>query len=349
MTDKRYQVFVSSTYKDLVAERQQVTEQLLRIRCIPSGMELFTASGLPPWDVIASALDTTDYMILVLAGRYGSSMVDDGRSYTEREYDYAVSLGIPVLAFLHEAPKDLSSKHVDTGEAAEKLEAFQTKVRDSGRHTVEFWRDGRELAQKVVAAIPQVFQTQPRPGWTRGGTDTGDNEGNRGPLTATEAPSDELAAARSEVDRRLLMERLGDWTPGSGFFRWLTDEVNHKYFPHTWWDEMHQKLAAWNSDARRLNDPDLERRFSEAVAALDLYYGRVVYYLHTIDNKPGRDGYSSVPAEWSSTQPRQHRQAFADLDEGRARLIAALNGVYQAAHERGIDLSQTPRSAPTSR
>ena len=68
MTDKRYQVFVSSTYKDLVAERQQVTEQLLRIRCIPSGMELFTASGLPPWDVIASALDTTDYMILILAG-----------------------------------------------------------------------------------------------------------------------------------------------------------------------------------------------------------------------------------------------------------------------------------------
>jgi hypothetical protein len=164
-----------------------------------------------------------------------------------------------------------------------------------------------------------------------------------------DARAGELAAAKSEADRRLLMERLGDWTPGSGYFRWLTDEVNHKYFPHTRWDEMGRKLAAWNSDARRLNDPDLERRFSEAVAALGLYYGRVIYYLHTIDNKPGDDGYSSVPAEWSSTQPRQHRQAFADLDEGRARLIAALNGVYQAAHERGIDLSQTPRSAPTSR
>jgi hypothetical protein len=132
-----------------------------------------------------------------------------------------------------------------------------------------------------------------------------------------DARTGELAAARSEADRRLLMERLGDWTPGSSYFRWLTDEVNHKYFPHTRWDEMDRKLAAWSSDARRLNDPDLERRFRRAVAALDLYYGRVVSYLHTIDNKPGHDGYSSVPPEWSDTQPTQHRQAFVDLDEGQ--------------------------------
>ncbi len=91
MTDKRYQVFVSSTYKDLIEERQHVSEQLLRSRCIPSGMELFTASGRPPWFVIKSALDTTDYMILILAGRYGS-VGSDGISFTEREYDTAYVL-----------------------------------------------------------------------------------------------------------------------------------------------------------------------------------------------------------------------------------------------------------------
>ncbi len=106
MTDKRFQVFVSSTYTDLVEARRRVSEQLLRSRCIPSGMDLFTASGRPPWAVITSALDTTDYMILMIAGRYGS--VDrDGVSFKEREYDYAVDLGIPVLAFLHAEPEML--------------------------------------------------------------------------------------------------------------------------------------------------------------------------------------------------------------------------------------------------
>ena len=38
MTLKRYQVFVSSTYKDLVEERSAVTSCLLDNDCIPIGM-----------------------------------------------------------------------------------------------------------------------------------------------------------------------------------------------------------------------------------------------------------------------------------------------------------------------
>ncbi len=134
MPDKGFQVFVSSTYTDLIEERQQVTEQLLRSRCIPSGMELFTASGRPPWDVIKAALDTTDYMVLILAGRYGS-VGSDGLSYTEREYDYAVAQDIPVLAFLHATPTKLPADQFDTGTLGKKRGAFWKKVRDSGRHT----------------------------------------------------------------------------------------------------------------------------------------------------------------------------------------------------------------------
>ncbi len=80
-----------------------MSEQLQRLRCIPAGMELFTASGRPPWDLIQSSIDDSDYVVLILAGRYGSSTGDDGLSYTEKEYDYALSRGIPILAFLHRA------------------------------------------------------------------------------------------------------------------------------------------------------------------------------------------------------------------------------------------------------
>ncbi len=142
-------------------------------------MELFTASGLPPWDVIKSAIDTTDYMILILAGRYGSSLGSDGLSYTEREYDYAESVGIPILAFLHDEPNTLPAKHVDTGRLAKKRDAFWRKVRDSERHTTDFWSSAADLAQKVATAVPEAIRTQPRPGWIRGSGETDQEEERR--------------------------------------------------------------------------------------------------------------------------------------------------------------------------
>ena len=41
--DKRYQVFVSSTYRDLMEERTKVIQTLMKMDCIPAGMELFPA------------------------------------------------------------------------------------------------------------------------------------------------------------------------------------------------------------------------------------------------------------------------------------------------------------------
>lgn len=42
--DKKYQVFVSSTYEDLQEERKKVMEALLQMNCFPVGMEYFNAS-----------------------------------------------------------------------------------------------------------------------------------------------------------------------------------------------------------------------------------------------------------------------------------------------------------------
>ena len=41
--DKRYQVFVSSTYIDLEDERDLILKTLIKMDCIPSGMEYFPA------------------------------------------------------------------------------------------------------------------------------------------------------------------------------------------------------------------------------------------------------------------------------------------------------------------
>lgn len=43
--EKRYQVFISSTFEDLKEERKAIIETLLNAKYIPAGMEMFLASN----------------------------------------------------------------------------------------------------------------------------------------------------------------------------------------------------------------------------------------------------------------------------------------------------------------
>ena len=79
--DKRYQVFVSSTFADLQEERQEVMQALLELDCIPSGMELFPAANEDQWTLIKKVIDDCDYYMVILGGRYGS-IGPSGHSYT---------------------------------------------------------------------------------------------------------------------------------------------------------------------------------------------------------------------------------------------------------------------------
>jgi Domain of unknown function (DUF4062) len=111
--EKRYQVFISSTRADLEIERRTVADDLLRRRYIPIGMEQFGASPEAAWPLIQRFIDECDYYVVVVAGTYGS-VREDGVSYTESEYDYAVSRGIPILAFLHHEPSKLPPHKVES-------------------------------------------------------------------------------------------------------------------------------------------------------------------------------------------------------------------------------------------
>jgi nucleoside 2-deoxyribosyltransferase len=126
--DKRYQVFVSSTYEDLQEERQEVMHALLELDCIPAGMELFPAANEDQWTLIKQVIDDCDYYIVIVGGRYGS--VDaDGMSYTEKEYRYALEKDKPVIGFLHKNPDKLIAKKTEKSDGMkEKLDSFRTLV-----------------------------------------------------------------------------------------------------------------------------------------------------------------------------------------------------------------------------
>ena len=95
---KRLQVFVSSTFCDLIQERQAAVEAILTAGHIPAGMELFTAGDESQMEVIKQWIDESDVYLMILAGRYGSTEPNTGKSYTQLEYEYAVGQAKPLFA-----------------------------------------------------------------------------------------------------------------------------------------------------------------------------------------------------------------------------------------------------------
>lgn len=95
---KKLQVFISSTYKDLVSERQAAVEAVLLARHIPAGMELFSAGNESQAEVISRWIDESDVYMLILGGRYGSIEPKSKMSYVEIEYRHALGAGKPLFA-----------------------------------------------------------------------------------------------------------------------------------------------------------------------------------------------------------------------------------------------------------
>jgi hypothetical protein len=163
---KRYQVFISSTYFDLKEERQAVVTTLLELEALPSGMELFPASDDDAWSLIESIIDDCDYYLLVIGGRYGSIDPVEEISYTEKEFDYAVKVGKPVMAFLHGDEGSIPARKGEESEAGRaKLAAFRGKVRNA-KH-VRFWTSELELARQVSTTYLRFVRNYPAVGWVR--------------------------------------------------------------------------------------------------------------------------------------------------------------------------------------
>ncbi|HXT64164.1 MAG TPA: DUF4062 domain-containing protein [Pyrinomonadaceae bacterium] len=190
--EKRYQVFVSSTYADLREERQRVIQALMEMDCIPSGMELFPAADEEQWHFIKRVIDDCDYYLLIIGGRYGST-TPDGISYTEKEYDYAIQRGMKVVALLHSNPDEIPlGKSEGDPELRKRLTAFKEKV--AANRLVKFWSTASELPGLVALSLSKTIKTYPAVGWIRA-----DQVGN------TELLSDinELRKRKEELEQQL--------------------------------------------------------------------------------------------------------------------------------------------------
>lgn len=160
---KRYQVFVSSTYKDLKEQRALVIKHIHDMGHFPVGMEIFPASDQTQWEYIKSIIDDSDYYVLILGGCYGS-LDSDGLSFTEKEYQYAVKKGLHVLVHFRDEVESLPPQ--DRDDDLSNISRFRSVAMKA--RLARAWKTEAELTAGVIISLQQAIANSPAIGWVRG-------------------------------------------------------------------------------------------------------------------------------------------------------------------------------------
>jgi len=170
MAKKKLQVFISSTYIDLIDERQSAVQAVLDSGHIPAGMELFKAGNETQLDTIYKWIDNSDVYMLILGGRYGSVEEKTQKSYTRLEYEYAVSKGIPVFSvvltddFLKGKVTLLGDDKIYEQKNIDKHNDFKELVLSK---IVRMVNDSKDIMLAVHATLVDFLEDYDMVGWVR--------------------------------------------------------------------------------------------------------------------------------------------------------------------------------------
>jgi hypothetical protein len=338
---KRYQVFVSSTYVDLIEERQAVISALLQLNALPAGMELFPAANDDAWSVIEKVIEECDYYLLVVGGRYGATDSPDDLSYTEREYDFAVSLKKPVMAFLHADPSSIPVKKAETtAEGGQKLANFLSKVKKA-KH-VKFWKNADDLPGKVALSFGHFTNHYPAVGWIRADQQASqemltENHNLRQrivelekllDLSRTQPPPGTEDLIQGDDTDSFLVEIVGTWRGPAENGGWLTDVAVKEFATAKFtWDGVIAALGpvlldeASENQMKRTLDAWVQNEQWEAVKAEE----RLLTSLeeHVDDPKRG---------QWKSVAIRFEDEAFGTI----LMQLIALGIIQQSSKKKAI-------------
>lgn len=161
-------IFLSSTFGDLVPEREAVLDALHREQRSVLAMEFFPATAATTLETALREVRLADVVLLVIGFKAGSLLQDNHQmTYTYAEYREAMKLGRHVLPFVKVEKRWPWSKRKEwqnresSKERANTLNEFRTEV---GREwTWDTFSTPSELALAVIQALHK-WEGQGRPG-----------------------------------------------------------------------------------------------------------------------------------------------------------------------------------------
>lgn len=184
-TDRRYQIFISSTFKHLAQERKAAIEAVFERGHIPIALERFSPSDASDLEVIRRAMSDSQVYILIVGHTYGELSPDGKRSYTELEYDLAQEFGLLTLVFLmdkhvvQERRKELSEDIIGDKLEIENYGRFNKFREKLKKHSGKFFTPSPEFKGTVALALADNLATWDKPGFVREPEDPAVLEGVR--------------------------------------------------------------------------------------------------------------------------------------------------------------------------
>jgi len=167
---KKVQVFVSSTHKDMLAERQAAVEAILRAGHIPAGMELFTAGSESQIKIIKRWIEDSDIFVLILGGRYGTLEPKTRKSYVELEYRHAKKIKKPYFAIVikDKILQEKTKKYGDEFREQINISQYKRFRKYVLRRISHFYEDEKDIKLSILQNVSKIFENTNLSGWISG-------------------------------------------------------------------------------------------------------------------------------------------------------------------------------------
>ncbi|HCY77479.1 MAG TPA: hypothetical protein DHV28_16305 [Ignavibacteriales bacterium] len=150
---KKPNIFISSTYSDLVEHRKQIWITLEKFEVNIWGMEKFGARKENSLTTCLREVEKCDVYILIVGMRFGSIDKKSQKSFTWLEYEKAKELDKDILIYLIDEVKGEIKVSDYDRENYQKLKDFKDILKEN--HTIDFFKNVKDLVDKIFILIEQ--------------------------------------------------------------------------------------------------------------------------------------------------------------------------------------------------
>jgi hypothetical protein len=147
-------IYISSTYVDLITEREAAAQAIRRLGHLAIAMEDYVATDQRPVDKCLQDVKRCDAYVGIFAWRYGYIPEGYDKSISHLEYETAKNAGIPCLIFLTDQKAKWPVEYVTTGEERIKIDQLRSELKKE--YIVSFFKNADELGGLVSAAVSKL-------------------------------------------------------------------------------------------------------------------------------------------------------------------------------------------------